>query len=338
VIRSLAAAVGVAILLCACAPPGPTVPTPSPAGFRVCLVPTTDGIRDGGINQLTLQGLQSSGVAVHVLQPATAADYPTDLLACVATSASLLVAVSASMGDAVNSVAARYPGNHFVLVDGQPLDASGQPSTLSNVLALAFDEKDAGYLVGALAGLLENARVGAATHNATGILGPGHTPAVDAYIAGFVAGARSVDARITIKLAYSDSSDADFCRQLGTQQIVSGADILFEVQDRCASGYIDAAYRSGVYAIGSGTDRAALSPAVITSAIKRIDRAVATVVAQIATGPFRPGVQTFGLDNDGTGFSTPSSVVPQSIINAVQDIRARIRSGAITPPDTVPPV
>jgi len=41
--------------------------------------------------------------------------------------------------------------------------------------------------------------------------------------------------------------------------------------------------------------------------------------------------------DDATGFSTPSSVVPQDIINQVLDIRTKIRQGTITPPETVPP-
>ena len=36
-------------------------------------------------------------------------------------------------------------------------------------------------------------------------------------------------------------------------------------------------------------------------------------------------------------FSTPSSVVPQAIINQVLDRKAGIRSGTVTPPDTIPP-
>ena len=66
---------------------------------------------------------------------------------------------------------------------------------------------------------------------------------------------------------------------------------------------------------------------------------VALVVGQIARGSFHGGtVRRFGLDNEGTGFTTPSSVVPQDVINQVEDIRARIRSGAITTPDAIPPL
>ncbi|TME20490.1 MAG: BMP family ABC transporter substrate-binding protein, partial [Chloroflexi bacterium] len=80
-------------------------------------------------------------------------------------------------------------------------------------------------------------------------------------------GARSVNPGLTWKITYSDSQDTAFCKQLGITQISAGADILFEVTGRCASGYIDAAYDASAYAIGSDNDEAYLSPAVITSAL-----------------------------------------------------------------------
>ena len=64
---------------------------------------------------------------------------------------------------------------------------------------------------------------------------------------------------------------------------------------------------------------------------------MALTVQRLANGQFKSGPQVFSLVDDATTFSTPSSVVPQDIINQVQDLRAKIRSGAITPPETIPP-
>src|SRR5207237_10096179 len=105
----------------------------------------------------------------------------------------------------------------------------------------------------------------------------------------------------------------------------------------CPSVYIEAANDALAEAIGSYNDEAYHSPAVITSALKRVDRAVAITVQRLRGGQFKGGQQVFSTQDDATGFSGPSSVVPQDIINQVLDIRAKIRSGAITPPDTIPP-
>src|SRR5207248_135841 len=226
------------------------------------------------------------------------------------------------------SAAKLHPGQRFALVDAMPVDESGQNIDLGNVTDLLFKAQEPGYLVGALAGLMEKNKVGSAAHNVLGILGSNHSPAVDAYIAGYIAGAKGVDPGLTWKVTYSDSQDTAFCKQLGITQISAGADILFEVTGRCASGYIDAAYDASAYAIGSDNDEAYLSPAVITSALKRVDRAVAITVQRLQNGQFKSGQQLFTTQDDATGFSSPSSVVPQDVINQVLDIRARIRSGA----------
>jgi basic membrane lipoprotein Med (substrate-binding protein (PBP1-ABC) superfamily) len=142
---------------------------------------------------------------------------------------------------------------------------------------------------------------------------------------------------VTVKLQYSDSQDASFCKQLGINQISAGADILFEVTGRCATGYIDAAYDAGSYAIGSDIDMAYASPAVITSAVKHVDHVVSLFLQRLQRGQFQSGQQVFSLRDDATGFSTPSSVVPQGIINQVIDVRTKIHNGEITPTDTIPP-
>jgi basic membrane protein A len=272
-----------------------------------------------------------------VIASKTTSDYLSSLQRCVAAKPELIIAISSDMANAVWHMAQLSAQQKFALVDAMPLDDNGQEAELANVTDLLFNEQEPAYLVGALAGLLEKQKIGSASHNVMGVLGSNHGPAVDPYIAGFVAGARDADPNVIFKIAYSDSQDTAFCKQLGITQISAGADILFEITGRCASGYIDAAYDAAGYAIGSNNDEAYVSPAVITSALKRVDRAVALTIQRLQNRQFRPGKQVFSLQDDATGFSTPSSVVPQDIINQVLDLRTKIRNGAITPPEVVPP-
>src|SRR3989442_3675386 len=225
------------------------------------------------------------------------------------------------MATAVGRAAKLHPGQRFALVDAMPVDDDGQSLDLGNVTDLLFKAQEPGFLVGALAGLMEKNKVGSAAHNVLGILGSNHSPAVDAYIAGYIAGAKSVDPGLAWKITYSDSQDTAFCKQLGITQISAGADILFEVTGRCASGYIDAAYDASAYAIGSDNDQAYVSPAVISSAIKRVDRAVALTVQRLQSGQFKAGQQGVSFQDHATGFSTPSSVVPPQLIDQVLENR-----------------
>src|SRR5205823_7016639 len=125
------------------------------------------------------------------------------------------VAISPDMATAVGSAAKLHPGQRFALVDAMPVDESGQNIDLGNVTDLLFKAQEPGYLVGALAGLMEKNKVGSAAHNVLGILGSNHSPAVDAYIAGHIAGAKNGDPGLTGKVTYSDSQDTAFCKQLG---------------------------------------------------------------------------------------------------------------------------
>lgn len=322
------------MLLAACADAGAPQDT---GGLHVCIATNAEGLLPHTFNRLSVDGAQSTGVRVQTVASRATSDYLSSLQRCAAAKPDVVIAVSSDMATAVWRAAQLHPSQRFALVDGTPVDENGQSVDLGNVSDVLFNEQEPGYLVGTLAGLLEKNKVGAASHNVLGVFGANHGPRVDPYIAGYVAGARSVDPGVTFNITYSDSQQADYCKTLGLNQIRNGADILFEVAGRCATGYIDAAYDASAYAIGSDNDLAYASPAVITSALKRVDRAVAIMIRRLQNGQFKSGKQLFSLQDDATGFSTPSSVVPQDLINQVLDVRAEIRSGAITPPDTIPP-
>jgi basic membrane protein A len=303
----------------------------------VCVATNADGLAAHSFNQLAVDGARNAGAGVQVVASHAASDYLASLQRCATTHPDLVIAISPDMATAVWRAAQLHQTQRFALVDATPIDDNGHSVDLGNVADLLFNQQEPGYLVGALAGLMEKEKVGNASHNVLGILGANHGPAVDRYIAGYIAGARAVDPGVIVKITYSDSPDPAFCKQLGITQISGGADIVFEVTGRCASGYIDAAYDASAYAIGSDNDEAFLSPAVITSALKRVDHVVALTIQRLQTGQFRAGQQTFSLQDDATGFSMPSSIVPQDVINQVIDLRLKIRNGAITPPDTIPP-
>lgn len=322
------------LVLTACGVPNAS---PDTARIHTCIATNTEGPAPHTFNQLAIDGARSAGAGVQVITSKTTSDYLSSLQRCIAAKPDLVIAGSAEMASAVWHAAQLSPKQKFALVDAMPVDDNGQEAELNNLTDLLFNEQEPAYLVGAMAGLMEKQKIGSASHNVLGVLGSNHGPGVDPYIAGFVTGARDADPSVIFKIAYSDSQDTAFCKQLGITQISSGADILFEVTGRCASGYIDAAYDASGYAIGSNNDQAFVSPAVITSALKRVDRAVALTIQRLQNGQFRPGKQVFSLQDDATGFSTPSSVVPQDIINQVLDLRTKIRNGSITPPEVVPP-
>lgn len=307
------------------------------SSLHVCVATNAEGLVPHTFNRLAVDGARQAGAAVQVVTSPSTSYYVASLGRCAAARPAVVVAISSDMASAVWRAAQQYPSQRFALIDATPLDDNGQAADLPNVASVLFNEQEPGYLVGALAGFMEKSKVGSASHNVLGILGSNHGPNVDPFIAGYIGGAQSIDPGVQFKVTYSDSQDTAFCKQLGINQISAGADILFEVTRRCASGYIDAAYDASAYAIGSGNDMAYASPAVITTALLHVDKAVEILIRRVQERQFTSGKMIVSIQDDATGFSTPSSVVPQEIINQVLEIRARIRSGAITPPSTIPP-
>jgi len=325
-----------ALILAGCAsPPAPT----AVAAHRkpsVCLV-TSAGPGNEALNQSAQDGIAASHAVSNVIESPVPAVYAANLEQCATARPDLTVALSAGMSAATWQVAKHHPSLRFALVDARLTDDQGRAADLPNVTDLLFKEQEAGYLVGVLAGMMETMKVGGAVHNKVGGFGATDAPASQRYLAGFIAGARSVDPNVGVKLDWTTVADQAGCKAIGTAQVHTQVDILFQAAGACGPGYIEAAYDGHAYAIGSGEDQANLSPAVITSAVKRLDRALQLTIQRLAAGAFTPGPVYFGLAEDATGFAQPSSVVPQSILIQLGRVQADIRAGTVTPPAVLPP-
>jgi basic membrane protein A len=298
------------------------------------------GVNDKSFNHLAYVGLSQVEAKYHVrgsyLASRSQSDYVPNLTQYAQRRYGLVIAVGSLMSGAVYQVARQYPKVKFALIDGRPLGPHGD-TNLPNVANLIFREQESGYLVGVIAGMMEKNKVGKATHNAIGWMGGLPVPAVNRYIAGYIQGAREVDPRIRILGAFSQSfTDQSKGKAIGLTQISQGADILFQVAGASGLGYLAAAQQRGVYGIGVDVDQSFLGPHVITSAIKRVDLAVRTVVGEVASGRFRSGDHIFSLRNDGTGFAKPSSIVPPLVVKRARTFETLIRLGKIVPRATAP--
>jgi basic membrane protein A and related proteins len=330
------------------APPAVSTQTPlplatvPPAGaFSAALVTDVGGLHDRSFNQLAWQGLERAkrnyGVKISNVESRTESAYAPNLRRLAQHYATLIIAVGYSMSRAVYDVAQEFPQQRFAMVDARPLDRSGQQVTLSNVEDILFKEQESGYLAGVVAGLMEKRRVGRATHNAIGYLGGSAIPAVDHYLAGYVAGAEKVDPTIRVLGEYARTFlDSNLGMRIGLRQISQGADILFQVAGKTGDGYLAAARKKRVYGIGADIDESYLGPFIITSAVKHVDRAVAESVRAALRSRFHGGDQLFGSTIGATGIARPASVVPVNVFVVARRFENEIRSGTIVPPSSVP--
>jgi basic membrane protein A and related proteins len=103
--------------------------------------------------------------------------------------------------------ALRFPTSRFAILDARREDLKHSPK---NVRGTLFKTEEAGYLAGYLAALLEKRRPG---KDVVSTVGGYPLPTVDAYIAGFQAGARRADPGIVTLNGYANSfAAADKCK------------------------------------------------------------------------------------------------------------------------------
>jgi basic membrane protein A len=295
--------------------PGGSGPASSAPKVKIGLVTDIGGLNDRSFNHLAYLGLQNAehqlGVQGEVLQSNSDSDYVPNLQTAAAHGDNLVIAVGFLMESAVEKVANAFPNTNFAIID------SGPAKPIPNLKSLLFHEQDGGYIAGYLAGLVTKTNV--------------------VSTAGFQAGAKAANSKVTTLNAYSQSfTNQAACKELALNQIAQHSDVVFQVAGGCGLGALSAAKEKGVWGVGVDADQSYLGPFILTSAVKKVDVAVFDTIKQIQAGTFKGGTTDFfTAQNNGAGIGKISPNVPASIVAKLKPIETKIASGQITPPDTV---
>jgi len=346
--RILAFSLLAATIVASCASPGTTGSSGSPSGSAVTgqhpkigLVTDVGGLNDKSFNSLADKGRKDAqsqlDVDTSVTESKQQADYVPNLTKYAQDKYDLVIGVGFLMQNAVWKVAKQFPSVKFAIIDGAPQDDGGKTENLPNVANLFFKEQEAGYLVGVIAATMAKEKTGAATHNTVCSMGGLPIPPVDRYIAGYQDAVKTVSPTTKILNGYSqDFVDQQKGIEVGKNHIGQGCDILFQVAGGSGLGYIQAAKTAGVYAIGVDADQADVAPGtVITSALKKVDVAVFQTIRSVRLSTFKSGDNLFTVANDAVGFGKLDKIVPKTASDAANQALADIKSGKITPKDTV---
>jgi basic membrane protein A and related proteins len=241
----------------------------------------------------------------------------------------LVVDLEYSHGDALASVAKDYAGTDYVILN--------QVKPGANVASVLFQEQEGSYLAGALAALVSTGTSikGINGKPIIGVIGGTKSVGIDKFIVGYIQGAREINPKIEVKVAYSNNfGDPAIGLQMAKAMFDGGANVVYQVAGGTGLGVIQAAKETGHYAIGVDTDQDGVAPgSVLTSMIKRTDVAVETVVKDYAADKF-PGGKTvmLGLAQDGVGLSPMKytrDLIPAAMIAKVEDLKKDILSGKI---------
>ena len=216
-------------------------------------------------------------------------------------------------GDQVRAVAADFPGIAFVFgSDGNPADPN--LSVFDNWI------QEPAYLAGMLAG-------GLTKSNIIGAVGAMPIPEVNRLINAYIAGAKSVNDKVEVKVSFINSFfDPATAKEAALAQIALGADVLYAERD----GVIEAAQEKGVLAIGNMSDQSSLAPeSVVSSVMWDMKPTVDYVLQQVAAGAY--AAQDLGYFSSyakgGAMLAPIMASVPQELQDKVAAVEAKIKSG-----------
>lgn len=310
------------------------------APMRVAMLSDGGTFGDNSFNQTCREGLEElmySGAPIFVqfVETASPANFERKLAAFAERDYRLVIGIGYRMATAIEAVAAEYPHTLFACVDG---DYAEPPH---NVWALTFQVDQcafpAGYLAAAWADLKDSA------DPAVAFVGGVDCESVNQFITGFRNGAAHYNMtkgkQVRILGDYVGSFD-DFAagKKLAGQFIDAGADVLFGVGSVSGNGAIAAAKERGKWAIGVDTDQyntlVDQQDIILTSCLKRMDRAVNQIVTAALENQFWGGTRYIGtLDNHGVGLASYhdfETEIPERLQKEIIDLQRRILEGAIS--------
>jgi basic membrane protein A len=302
--------------------------------LRVGLVVEPGGIEDQYCHAAYLgleRAVRELGVRGRALTPAPKEGYVPSLSLLARQKYDLVigigfVATGGVVAPAIDKVATEFPKTRFAIIDVAHDDLAHRPK---NVVGLVFREEQAGYLAGHLAALVLKLSHG---EEVISSVGGQRVPAVERWIAGYEAGARGANPRITTLNSYTDDfQDPVKGRSVALSQIAKGSRVVFQVAGACGLGALDAAGECGIWGIGVDVDQSHLGPHILTSAVKRMDLAVFDTIEELMRGTLETGrTSRFSLENRGVGLGTISAAVPRSFQAEIEDVSAEIVAGKIS--------
>lgn len=301
------------------------------SSYRVGIVFDEGGKDDMSFNANAWRGASRAvdefGITVIDVEPGDASMIEPAIRILAEEGFDLIVGVGFATKNAVEKVSRDYPEVQFVIVDSEV----DQP----NVASLLFEEHEAAFLVGMIAGELSKT-------GTIGYIGGMKIPLIIRTYQAFVAGAEYVNPDIKVLEAYAGVtltawSDPNKGKELALSQIAQNADIIFQAAGGTGMGVFDAVVEENKLAIGSDTNQNSLRPGnILTSMLKNVNIAVYQMIKESYQSSFKPGVHLFNLENNGMGYSVDEyneALIPLDLIQRVEQAKKEIIAGTLKVPD-----
>ena len=297
--------------------------------IKIGMVADMGGINDESFNQSAWEGLQKAekdfGIEVKVIESKQASEYLQNMESLLDEDVDMVIGVGYAMKEDIQKQAENYPDKQFVLID-ETYDTIPE-----NVTPILFRENEAAYLTGLIAGKMTKT-------NNVGFIGGIQTPVVSRFEYGYKAGVKEANDKTNVNVQYAGTfSDAAKGKSIANQMYGNGSDIILSAAGGTGLGAIESAKEQNKYAIGVDRDQSDLAPEnVLTSALKKVNVGVYDTVKEFVEGKLKGGQEkVYGLKEDGVGIpETTKNLVPQDIIDYVNEMIEKVKSGEVKVPAT----
>ena len=310
---------------------GEKEPEPAEKKFKFALVIGVGGLGDGSFNDILKSGCDQActmyGIdGYQLIEPKEVAEFEghyTDLAA--SGEYDLIVGGGFDAIDAMGKVAAEFPNQKFLFVDGEVPDRD-------NVTSVTYLDNEKTYLLGIIAAMTTKT-------NKLGIVLALDIPSLRMFASGFMAGAWSVNPDIDISVkVVGGFADTTTGKELALALRDEGCDIVFPAAGGSGLGCIAAAEETGDFQIvGIDTNQCLLSPDhVFVSGMRLMDVTIYKGIGEAINGTLKGGHQAQGLKEGAMTFTVEGSNCPpsQEAIDAANEAKEKIINGTLKVPMT----
>lgn len=335
--------------------PGPS-PTPTAKVWKIGLVTDVGDLEDKSFNEASWLALQDAkaqfGAEIDNIVTKDPKDYQVNMKAFVDRGFDIVVTSGFALGNDSTIAAGLYPDVKFIGTDqfvcitkdkkpDPDFKCEGDPATLlPNYQGLIYNEAQAGYLVGIIAGYLTES-------NVVGTLGGINTiPPVVSYMRGFENAAKAVNPDVEVLMTYASTditkafNDSAKGKSVGQQMIGQGADVLFQVAGLTGQGFLEAACDANSWGIGVDVDQweslPSLQKCIVTSAEKKLRSSVLSAIKRIIEGTDKGGTTVNDAASTPVGIGVSDYHDHKDLITAeiqakVDEALAAMKAGTLNP-------
>lgn len=284
---------------------------------------------ESGIAQLKSEGYTTTTLQGDANNPA---QWKANLQSVSTGKNDLVVIGSSTASDTIAQVAPKFPDQHYIFYDGV-IDAP-------NVASLTYKQNEGSFLAGVLAAIATTQKSDfplADGSKKVGLVGGMDIPVINDFATGFRAGVEAVDPNVEVLVSYVGSfSDSAKGYDQAKAMFDQGADVVYQVAGGAGVGVLQAAADADKYAIGVDSNQNALQKGhVLASMLKHVGASIVQAAHADEKGTLEYGTTTsFGLANDGVGltFDDNDGIVPQPVIDSIEDYKQQVIDGQIKVP------